>query len=83
MVAIDRGAVGSPLLLRVEEAAELLGIARTSMFHLLASCQIESVRVGRLRRIPIACLEEYIERLRGEERELSQVPPREPPSGDG
>lgn len=54
------------LLLRVEEAAERLGIARTSMFHLLATEQIESVRVGRLRRVPVACLEEYVERLRRE-----------------
>lgn len=54
------------LLLKVEEAALRLGIARTSMFRLLAEGEVSSVRVGRLRRIPVACLEEYIARLRVE-----------------
>ena len=52
------------LLLRVEEAALRLGIARTSMFRLLAEGEVSSVQVGRLRRIPVACLEEYVVRLR-------------------
>lgn len=48
------------LLLRVEEAAASLGIARTSMYQLVSSGAIRSVRVGRLRRIPVASLEEYV-----------------------
>ncbi len=55
-----------PLMLRVEEAGQRLGIARTSMFRLIATGEITSVQVGRLRRIPVACLEEYVERLRHE-----------------
>ena len=54
-----------PLLLSVEQAAEMLGIARTSMFKLIGTGEVESVQVGRLRRIPMACLEEFVERLRG------------------
>jgi excisionase family DNA binding protein len=53
------------LLLRVEVAAEKLGIARTLMYRLVQSGEVESVRVGRLRRVPVACLEEYVDRLRG------------------
>jgi excisionase family DNA binding protein len=53
------------LLLRVEEAAARLGIARTLMYQLVSTREVESVRVGRLRRIPVRCLEEYVERLRG------------------
>jgi len=56
--------VETVLLLRVEEAALRLGIARTSMFRLVGTGEVESVQVGRLRRIPVACLEEYIQRLR-------------------
>jgi excisionase family DNA binding protein len=57
--------IGAPvLLLRVEEAAERLGIARTLMYQLVREGQVESVRVGRLRRIPVQCLEDYIEDLR-------------------
>lgn len=52
------------LLLRVEEAADRLGIKRTLMYHLVRRGEIESVQVGRLRRIPVACLEEYVEELR-------------------
>ena len=52
------------LLLRVEEAASKLGIARTMMYQLVRTGEVESVRVGRLRRIPVACLEEYVEDLR-------------------
>lgn len=54
----------APLLLSVEQAAEMLGIARTSMYRLIGTGEVESVQVGRLRRIPMACLEEFIERLR-------------------
>ncbi|MBC7761551.1 MAG: excisionase family DNA-binding protein [Candidatus Saccharibacteria bacterium] len=53
-----------PLLLCVEEAARRLSIARTSMFRLVGSGEVESVCVGRLRRIPVQCLEDYVSRLR-------------------
>ena len=52
------------ILLRVEDAATRLGIARTLMFSLIKDGEVESVRVGRLRRVPVASLEEYVERLR-------------------
>ena len=52
------------LLLRVEDAARRLGIARTLMFRLIKDGEVESVRVGRLRRVPVASLEDYVERLR-------------------
>ncbi len=64
---MNEPAVGQPLvplLLSVEQAAEMLGIARTSMFKLIGTGEVESVQVGRLRRIPMACLEEFVERLR-------------------
>jgi excisionase family DNA binding protein len=56
------------LLLRVEEAAELLGIARTLMYRLLLTDEVESVHVGRLRRVPIDAVREYVTRLRSAER---------------
>lgn len=52
------------LLLRVEEAARCLGIARTLMYELVGSGQVQSVRVGRLRRIPVASLHAYVDELR-------------------
>lgn len=52
------------LLLRVEEAADRLGIGRTLMYELVSRGDVESVPVGRLRRIPAGCLDEYAARLR-------------------
>jgi excisionase family DNA binding protein len=52
------------LLLTVEEAAEQLGIGRTLMYALVKGGQVESVHIGRLRRIPADALPRYLERLR-------------------
>jgi excisionase family DNA binding protein len=58
----------TPLLLTVEEAAKRLGIGRTTFYGLVMSGEIESVPLGRLRRIPAECLTEYVERLRANAR---------------
>ena len=47
-----------------EEAAQLLTISRSQLFELLARGEIESVKIGRLRRIPHDALTAYVERLR-------------------
>ena len=52
------------LLLRIEEAAARLGIGRSLMYRLVLSGEVESVHVGRLRRIPAECLVEHVARLR-------------------
>jgi excisionase family DNA binding protein len=54
------------LLLRIEEAAEQLGIGRSLMYRLVLAGEVQSVPVGRLRRIPSEALTEYVERLRAE-----------------
>jgi excisionase family DNA binding protein len=51
------------LLLKVEEAAERLRICRSSMYKLIGSGEVESVQIGRLRRIKPSALEDYIQRL--------------------
>lgn len=56
------------LLLRVEEAAERLGIGRTLMYKMVLSGRVESVHVGRLRRVPAECLDDAVARLRREQR---------------
>ena len=52
------------LLLTVEEAAEQLGIGRTLMYALVKQGAIESVQIGRLRRIPADALPRYLAQLR-------------------
>ena len=54
------------LLLRIEEAANRLGIGRSLMYRLVLSGQVQSVPLGRRRRIPAEALREYVERLRME-----------------
>jgi excisionase family DNA binding protein len=56
----------SPILLTVEEAADRLRIGRTSMYRLVTSGAIETVTVGRLRRVPAECITEYVSRLRSQ-----------------
>ena len=56
--------VGQRLLLTVSEAAQQLGIGRSLLYELLADGQVESIHVGRLRRIPIDALAAYIDRQR-------------------
>ena len=55
---------GQRLLLTVSEAARQLGIGRSLLYELLAEGQVESIHVGRLRRIPIDALAAYIDRQR-------------------
>jgi excisionase family DNA binding protein len=52
------------LLLTVEDAAQRLSIGRTTMYSLISAGAIQSVTIGRLRRIPSECLEEYVAGLR-------------------
>lgn len=52
------------IVLTVEEAAERLGIGRTFMYSLVRSGAVESVTIGRLRRIPTDALVTYVEALR-------------------
>ena len=52
------------LLLTVEEAAQRLSIGRTTMYSLVSTGAIESVTIGRLRRVPSECLEKYVSSLR-------------------
>jgi excisionase family DNA binding protein len=52
------------IVLTIEEAAECLGIGRTLMYSLVTAGYVESVRIGRLRRIPADALDQYVAALR-------------------
>ena len=55
------GGSREPWLLRVEEAAELLGISRSFVYDLISSGQLPSVRIGGCRRIWAVQLREWLE----------------------
>jgi len=53
-----------PLVFTVEEAADRLGVGRTLMYSLVSSGAVESVRIGRLRRVPADALVTFLNELR-------------------
>jgi excisionase family DNA binding protein len=55
---------GDRLLYSVTEAARLLGVGRTYMFRIIAAGEIESIKVGKLRKIPRDALGRYIDQQR-------------------
>jgi excisionase family DNA binding protein len=51
------------VLLTVEEAAERLGIGRSLAFRLIRDGELESVQIGRLRRVPASAITDFAARL--------------------
>jgi excisionase family DNA binding protein len=51
------------VLLTPEEAGEALGVGRTMIYALLRAGDLESVQIGRLRRISLSAVEAYAEQL--------------------
>ncbi len=52
------------LLLRPEEAAQMIGVGRSRMYALLASREVPSVRIGRSVRVPVEALRNWVRQLR-------------------
>lgn len=51
-------------MLTAVEVAGILGIGRTKVFELMASGELESVAIGRSRRVPVEALDAFVEGLR-------------------
>jgi excisionase family DNA binding protein len=51
-----------PLLVRVEEAARILSLSRSTIYEMMDSGELPSVRWGAARRIPMAALRAWVER---------------------
>ncbi len=62
-----------PIVLTIEEAARRLGIGRTLMYRLVMTGEVESVSIGRLRRIPVECLTEYVTNLRAQAQPVQSI----------
>lgn len=60
----DAATATAPLLLRPEEAAAVLGVGRSTLYELLAAGALESVLIGKSRRVPVAALADYVAGLR-------------------
>lgn len=65
------------LLLTLEEAARRLSVGRTTLYELAAGGQLQTVTIGRCRRVPLSSLNSFVEQLTSESRvepnEVDQV----------
>jgi excisionase family DNA binding protein len=59
-----RTASVTPLLLTVAEVAHRLGCGRTLVYDLIGSGQLETVKLGRLRRVPTEAVDVLVRQLR-------------------
>jgi excisionase family DNA binding protein len=48
------------VLLRPEEVAEALSIGRSTVFALMRSGELRSVKIGKSRRVPVDAVTEYV-----------------------
>ena len=53
-----------PLCVRPADAAKLLGLSRTALYLVLASGELESIKVGASRLIPMDALKKFIDARR-------------------
>jgi len=54
----------APLLLGVRDAAQVLGIGRSTLYELIAVGEIEVVHIGRSARVPVVALQAFVDRRR-------------------
>lgn len=50
-------------LFKILEAAELLGVGRTTVYGLIGSGELRSVRIGRRHLVPADALDDFVEKL--------------------
>ena len=58
-------------LYKVEEAIQLLGLCRTVVFEQLRLGRLKSVKIGRARRVPAECIDEFVSLLKTESEKVA------------
>lgn len=56
------------LLFTIEEAAEVLSVSRSTVYDLVRMRLLDTVLIGRSRRVPASALKELVSRLQAPER---------------
>jgi excisionase family DNA binding protein len=51
------------LLVTPEEAARRLSVGRTTIYELMSSGELQSVNIGRCRRVPVSSLSSFVSKL--------------------
>jgi len=60
----EPAAADDPRLLTVRQAAEVLGLGRSTVYELIAAGELETVSIGRCRRVPLDALRAFVAWLR-------------------
>jgi len=50
------------LLYRAEEAAVIMSLSRTAIFGLIRSGDLDTIKIGHRRRIPLSSIQDYVAR---------------------
>lgn len=56
-----------PLCVKINDAARMIGVGRTKLYELIATNQIEVVKLGKSTRVTMASLRALMTRLRASE----------------
>ena len=62
------GGAGRRLLVSPEEAASMLSVARSTVYVLMASGELPSVKIGKSRRLRVEDIEAFVDRLANAQR---------------
>lgn len=54
----------SPICVRVNDAAHMIGVGRTKLYELIAAGEIETVKLGKSTRVTTASLHDLVKRQR-------------------
>jgi excisionase family DNA binding protein len=58
--------IDDQLLVTPEEAARRLSLGRTTIYELMSSGALQSVNIGRCRRVPVSSLSSFVSKLIGD-----------------
>src|SRR5205814_1367360 len=64
--SVRMGAGVAPLLLTIPQAASVLAVGRTTVYELIGAGDLEAVHIGRSARVPVASIELFVARRRGQ-----------------
>ena len=56
--------ISDPICVRVNDAARMIGVGRTKLYELIATGEIETVKLGKATRITTASLHDLVKRRR-------------------
>ena len=56
----------APIVLTVPEASNMLRVSKWTLYQLIRSRQLDTIKIGRRRVVPVAAIQAYVDRLQAE-----------------